>query len=149
MAYTYSIQEIKFLLEEIIKTKQVIAGQPIRRGRWKCNFACDTENHHLHSYCTICDRWIISGMEQEHGCEFGFGIGQIHPDMNPEYLYNEIFWSKPEAVIREQDFEDELAKIKRINQQYLDELNEESSTCTFYNFITEFLFSGRRFPVQY
>ena len=33
VAYTYSIQEIKFLLEEIIKTKQVIAGQSIQRRR--------------------------------------------------------------------------------------------------------------------
>ena len=46
-------------------------------------------------------------MEQEHGCEFGFGIGQIHPDIDPKYLYNEIFWSEPEAVKREQDFENE------------------------------------------
>ena len=88
-------------------------------------------------------------MEQGHGCEFGFGVGQIHPDMDPEYLCNEIFWSEPEAVIREQDFEDELAEINHINQQYLGELNGESSTRTLYNFTTESLFSGRRFPVQY
>ena len=39
-------------------------------------------------------------MEQEHSCEFEFGIEQIHPDMDPEYLCNEIFWSEPEAIIR-------------------------------------------------
>ena len=24
----------------------------------------------------------------------GFGLGQVHPDMKPDYLYNEVWWEE-------------------------------------------------------
>jgi len=46
--------------------------------------------------CTLCEKIIT--MELEHNCIVGYGLGQIHPEMKPEALVNEVFWEIPEAV---------------------------------------------------
>jgi hypothetical protein len=46
--------------------------------------------------CTLCGKVIT--MELEHNCIVGYGLGQIHPEMKPEALVNEVFWEIPEAV---------------------------------------------------
>lgn len=46
--------------------------------------------------CTLCGKIITT--ELDHNCIVGYGLGQIHPDMKPEALVNEVFWEIPEAV---------------------------------------------------
>src|SRR5688500_7071333 len=46
--------------------------------------------------CTLCEKIITT--ELEHNCIVGYGLGQIHPEMKPEALVNEVFWEIPEAV---------------------------------------------------
>ena len=111
VSYFFTEQEVKDLYQDLIKTKWVTANQPIRRGKWACDQYCDEENHHLHSYCTICRKQIYPGMEYNHGCKFGFGIGEIHPDMNPLYLINDVFWSEPEFTLEEQEESDEDSEL--------------------------------------
>src|ERR1043165_2684936 len=77
--YTYSAQEIRDIYTGNIKITQVIANQPINRGGNRCTPMCDTENHHVHTYCKACKhhlpyRTII------HDCLIGFESGKIHPD---------------------------------------------------------------------
>ena len=91
------------LYKQGIVIKQVIAGQPITRGGSKCTFSCDTENHHIHTYCKVCQRNLPYGTTI-HNCKFGLGLGQIHPDMQPEYLINEPWWQESEAVQRENSY---------------------------------------------
>ena len=95
VAWTYSREEADRLMNDIIETKWVTANQPLRRGRWKCNEYCDLENHHMHSWCTICQKRIDHEERSNHNCRFGIGQGQIHPDMDPNYLYNDVFWEEP------------------------------------------------------
>jgi hypothetical protein len=37
-------------------------------------------------------------MDLEHDCIVGYELSQIHPEMIPEALTNEIFWDIPEKV---------------------------------------------------
>ena len=30
-----------------------------------------------------------------YNCQFGLGIGQVHPEMDPNYLFNDVFWKEP------------------------------------------------------
>ncbi len=130
IAYHYTETEIKELYDNLIQSKWVIAGQPIQKGKWKCDNFCDIENHHMHAYCTICNKQIYSGMEMDHGCKFGFGIGTIHPDMNSLFLVNDVFWE--ELQQEEEKWDDQaakdIAKIKQINKYYINELNGEETS---------------------
>ena len=65
------------LVNEIVETRWVVANQPMKKGRWKCDVYCDTENHHMHSWCTICQRRIDHEEKLNHNCQFGIGLGQI------------------------------------------------------------------------
>ncbi|CAI2188848.1 16523_t:CDS:1, partial [Funneliformis geosporum] len=51
--------------------------------------------------CTLCGTIITT--ELEHECIIGYNLGQIHPEMIPETLCNEIFWNIPEEVQRNDD----------------------------------------------
>ena len=88
-------------MEEIyrtnIKIKQVIANQPITKGGSQCTFACDTENHHIHTYCKMCKKNLHYGLVI-HDCTIGFGRGKIQPDMDPGFLINNPWWNEPLAV---------------------------------------------------
>ena len=77
--------------------KNVVANQPIRRGGSRCTEHCDTENHHVHMYCTLCKRNLHYGTVA-HDCVFGMEKGQLHPDMKPEYLINKPWWKDPFLV---------------------------------------------------
>ena len=98
IAYNYSEEEINQLYEENIKVKQVIAGQPITSGGSRCTWECDSENHHVHTYCKLCKRNLPYGIVQ-HDCIFGLAPGQIYLDMNPDYLYNEVWWEVEEEIL--------------------------------------------------
>jgi hypothetical protein len=78
----------------------VIAGQPIQKEGSKCSETCDIENHHVHTYCKNCKRNLLEGVVK-HECKWGFKEGEIHPEMNPEYLVNHPWWSEPFAVLLE------------------------------------------------
>ena len=84
----------------------------------------------MHAYCTICNKQIYPGMEMDHGCKFGFGIGTIHPDMNLLFLVNDVFWEEPQQ--EEEKWDDQaakdIAKIKQINKYYINELNGEGTS---------------------
>jgi hypothetical protein len=97
VAYTYPKDEIDILYNEFIKIKNVVANQPIKTGGSKCTDACDTENHHIHTYCTVCKRNLFYGTK-EHDCKFGFEDGKIHPEMNPKFLVNKPWWKEPQLV---------------------------------------------------
>ena len=36
-----------------------------------------------------------------HRCKFGFDLGQIHSDIDPKFLVNNLWWKEPHAVIEE------------------------------------------------
>ena len=88
------------IYRENIKVKQVIANQPITKGGSQCTFNCDTENHHLHTYCKACKKNLSYGII-EHDCIIGFGPGKIQPDMDTNYLINDLWWEEPEKVKQE------------------------------------------------
>ena len=48
--------------------------------------------------CTLCGKIIT--MDLNHECIIGYDLGQLHPDMIPETLTNEVFWEIPEEVQR-------------------------------------------------
>ena len=73
--YDYTLQELQDIYAENIKIKQVIASQPIERGGSKCTWDCDTENHHIHTYCKACQRNLPYGTINHH-CTIGFEQGQ-------------------------------------------------------------------------
>ena len=54
VAWTYSREEVTRLMNDIIETRWVTANQPNRRGKWKCDDYCDIENHHMHTWCSVC-----------------------------------------------------------------------------------------------
>ena len=63
----------------------------------------DIENHHIHTYCKNCKRNLpnLPYGTVVHDCTFGFGVGMIHPEMNPIYLVNTPWWTEPLAVQQE------------------------------------------------
>ncbi|CAG8759708.1 hypothetical protein GLOIN_2v1482001 [Rhizophagus irregularis DAOM 181602=DAOM 197198] len=58
---------------------------------------CDTENHHVHTYCTMCKKNLFYGTTI-YDCIIGFTLGKIRPDMNPKFLINNQWWKEPQAV---------------------------------------------------
>ena len=46
--------------------------------------------------CTLCGTIITTNLNHE--CIVGYNLGQIHPEMVPETLINEVFWDIPEKV---------------------------------------------------
>ena len=111
-------------MEEIyrtnIKVKQVIANQPITKGGSQCTFACDTENHHLHTYCKLCKKNLHYGTIV-HDCTIGYGLGKIQPDMDPSFLINNPWWKEPFAVM----IENNLIYLQFIQNLIDNSFNEE------------------------
>src|SRR3982074_2595606 len=72
--YTVTWEYCQGKLEDIykknIKEKWVIANQPIIHGGFRCTFSCNTENHHLHTYCKTCQRNLLS-KTVIHNCNVG------------------------------------------------------------------------------
>src|SRR3954453_2227418 len=138
VAWTYTKQEITTLVNNTITTQWVIANQPTRRGKWKCDDYCDIENHHVHVWCEICQARIDHQEKLNHNCRFGLGVGQIHPEMDPQHLINDVFWSEPPLVIEKMQEEinedtkhrNHLQQILEINNRHLNELNGEETSRT-------------------
>ncbi|PKY47917.1 hypothetical protein RhiirA4_421783 [Rhizophagus irregularis] len=80
-------QALENMYAKNIKIKQVIAGQPINHGGSRYSMECDTKNHRVHTYCTMCKKNLFYGTTI-HDCIIGFTLGKISPDINPEYLIN-------------------------------------------------------------
>jgi len=95
--YTYTKEDLRELYKGSIKLKEIIAGQPLMKGGSRCTDACDIENYHTHTYCTTCKRNLFQDTIV-HDCNFGFGCGDIHPEMNPRFLVNIPWWKEPLAV---------------------------------------------------
>ena len=115
-AYQPYWEEYEQLFMDNIQIKSVIANQPIRRGGSKCTEACDTENHHIHTYCRLCKRNLVYGTVV-HDCVVGYGCGKIHPEMVPEYLINTPWWNEPLAVQYE-DYHFFLSKYTEGTEEY-------------------------------
>jgi hypothetical protein len=96
-AYTPTLKEFAELYLENLKTKNVVAGQPITKGGSRCTDACDIENHHSHLYCKACKKNLPYGTIV-HDCTIGFEVGKIRPGMDPAYLVNVPWWMEPLAV---------------------------------------------------
>jgi hypothetical protein len=103
VAWEYCQGELEDIYKENIKEKWVIANQPITHGGSRCTFSCDTENHHLHTYCKACQRNLLSGTVI-HNCNVGLLLGQVHPDMNAIYLVNNPWWDEPQEVACETQY---------------------------------------------
>ena len=93
-AFSCTREEYEQIFNASIKTKNVVANQPIRKGGSKCTNACDMENHHVHFYCKMCKTNLPYG-RVIHDCIIGFEPGKIHPEMIPEFLINELWWKEP------------------------------------------------------
>ena len=123
-------------MEDIIETRWVTANQPNRREKWKCDDYCDVKNHHLHIWCSICERRIDREDRLNHNCRFGMGRGQIHPEMNPDYLYNDVFWTElqlvrdlaPQPTDNHSKYDKQMDEIRDINRRHLNELNGEGTS---------------------
>ena len=71
-----------------------------------------------------------------HNCHFGLEKGQIHPEMDPAYLYNDVFWTEPQIINDHtlpqtsifKQHQKHLDKIWQVNTRYLNELNGEGSS---------------------
>jgi hypothetical protein len=146
-ACDYTQQEITQMQNELIMEKWVIANQPITRGKMSCYDSCDIENHHLHKWCQACQRRIDWEDNNDHQCKFGIGLGQIKPDMNPNYLINDVFWTEPEILVEEvtRSHKQHLAKIKNINKRHQNELNGNGTSRTPLIESQQKLNIGRRF----
>ena len=102
-AYQYSEQELFRIYLSNIVVKQVIASQPIKKGGSKCTDACyfgSTVDHHTHTYCKCCKCNLFTD-EVVHNCTWEIGLGELHPEMNPEYLVNVPWW--PELMKVQQE----------------------------------------------
>jgi hypothetical protein len=157
VAYNFSNKELDSLFDELIKTKWIIAGQLVQQGRWSCKDHCDIENHHIHSYCTVCRKQVPYGMERDHGCKFGFEKGMIHPEMNPKYLFNEVFWSEPELPKSDESDDNsegefgnqaarDIRRIETIMRRHSAGTTRVSTYQTNNNRQRSFKPIGRRFP---
>ena len=95
--YRYTRQELERLYAQNIRIRQVIAGQPYNRGNGQCTFACDTENHHVHTYCCVgCKRNLLYGTTIHH-CTLPTR-GEPRFVMNPTFLVNNPWWTEPLLV---------------------------------------------------
>ena len=89
-AYQYSQQELHRLYLSNIVVKQVIAGQPIKKGGSKCTNACyygKTMDYYIHTYCKCCKRNLFTN-EIVHDCIWRIGQSELHLEMDSEYLIN-------------------------------------------------------------
>ena len=92
----------------------------------------------MHVWCKICQRRIDHEKRMSHNCQFGLGIGQIHPEMDPNYLFNNVFWEEPQLEIDNIPTESEeykehqqhLQNIRSINKRHLDESKGEGTSRT-------------------
>ena len=96
IGYKYTRQELERLYTQNIRIRQVIAGQPYTRGNGQCTLACDTENHHTHTYCVKCKRNLFYGTTIHH-CALP-ARGEPYFVMDPAFLVNEPWWIEPLLV---------------------------------------------------
>ena len=78
-----------------------------------------------------------------HNCHFGLGVGQLHPDMDPTHLCNNVFWDEPvfahdnilDNSNEYKQLQQHLENVINTNQSYLSEPNgeETSRTENYYN----------------
>jgi len=65
------------------------------KGNGQCTLACDTDNHHIHTYCNRCKKNLPYGTTV-HKCRF---TSEEHGFvMNPKFLVNEPWWTEPLLV---------------------------------------------------
>ena len=95
-----TVRELISFYEANIVIKNVVAGQPIKKGGSKCDNFCDTWNYHTHTYCRLCKRNLLYGTSA-HECIMGYNPGQIHPEMNPAFLINAPWWNEPPEIVAE------------------------------------------------
>ena len=96
IGYSYCPGELESLYSQNIRIRQVIAGQPYTRGNGQCDLSCDVENHHVHTYCTICKRNLPYGTTVHNNCYFKNEERCFV--MNPRVIINKIWWTEPSAV---------------------------------------------------
>ena len=105
-------------------------------------------------YCKLCKRNLPYGIVQ-HDCVFGLAPGQIHPDMNPDYLYNQVWWEAEEEILYKGKAKEiysfsGIEDLREINYNYEYEMNGGPSNRQPYDFSVEqpkpF---GKRFPETY
>jgi len=111
VGYQCPKDEMIEIYKENIKVKQVIANQPITKGGSKCTDFCDIENHHIHTYCKACKHNLPYGIVL-HDCIIGFERGKIHPDMNSNYLINDLWWTEPQLVQQENAYAQLFAMLQ-------------------------------------
>ena len=87
VAWEYSYEELEDIFKFSIKEKWVIANQLITREGSRCTFSCDTENHHVHTYCKAYQRNLLP-RTLIHNCTIGLLPEQIHLDIQENYLEN-------------------------------------------------------------
>jgi hypothetical protein len=75
--------------------------------------------------CTLCGKIIT--MDLEHDCIIRYKLDQIHPEIIPEALTNEIFWDIPEKVQHHDEACRAAVELLQplLNPQTSDELTED------------------------
>jgi len=76
--------------------------------------------------------------------------------MDFNYLSNEIFWEEPQEVrCKNKGMEKEnlsmknVQQLQQINNNWTNEMNGETSNRIPFDYSTEKLYTGRRFPVSH
>ena len=131
VAYTYTETEIQQIFKNFLKTKHVVAGRPIRSGGTRCDFHCDTKNHHLHNYCKACRKNLLLNVVI-YDCVIGLGVGKIHFDMNPEFLINKPWWKEPAKVFQENQ-EHYHQQFRELQDQYDGTLSDVEYRSNFFD----------------
>jgi len=138
-AWTYTTGELRHLKDQLTESRWVVANQPTKKGRFRCTPFCDTENHHMHTWCKGCEIRIDHHDRHEDVCKYGIGQGQIHPDMDPNALINDIWWTEPPSLQDESTDEDEelytkyAAALNKIHKRHQDELSGQGTSRTIYS----------------
>ena len=90
----------------------------------------------MHSWCEICQRRINHEECLNHNCHFGIEHRQIHPDIDPFHLYNDVFWTEPqfahdnipEETNEYKQHQEHLKAIANINKCHISEINKEGTS---------------------
>lgn len=74
--------------------------QTISRQMEISSYTFTTISTSFRTNCIICnDDLTTTGID--HFCHVGYSLGQVHPEMDPSALVNEIWWTIPDAVQKE------------------------------------------------
>src|ERR1043165_4492404 len=68
-----------------------------------------------YNFCMACQKKTLLG-QYVHNCTYGNKLGQVHPDMRPEYLNNSLWWEITPSPVFSGENSPELYSSTPINE---------------------------------